>query len=147
MGGGGVRAGHAVARDLTGQEPALPGHGPACLAAFGAMVALARRTAEGRSHLVRVSLARTARWLGGLGRIEGPAAPDPTLAHVDDRLQDSDTPFGRLHHVAPAAELSDARILGASLRSPRHARRRLAGRSPLIGGPLDWLRPRPDNSP
>ncbi len=82
-------------------------HATGYLAAFGAMVALARRAREGGSHLVRVSLAQTARWVDGLGRVAGQAVADPTLADVEDLLETGDSPFGRLRYVVPAARLSE----------------------------------------
>jgi crotonobetainyl-CoA:carnitine CoA-transferase CaiB-like acyl-CoA transferase len=82
-------------------------HSSGYLSAFGAMVALARRAREGGSWLVRVSLAQTGRWIDGLGRIEGAEAPEQRLEEVDDLLIVSDTPFGRVRHVAPAARLSE----------------------------------------
>jgi hypothetical protein len=75
--------------------------------AFGAMAALIRRAAEGGSWLVRVSLAQTGRWIESLGRVEGQGHSDPTLDDVADRLETRDTAFGRITHVAPAAELSE----------------------------------------
>lgn len=82
-------------------------HGTGYLAAFGALIALARRAREGGSYLVRVSLAQTGRWVDSLGRVEGPQAPELTLADVDDLLTSSDTEFGRLRHVVPAARFSE----------------------------------------
>jgi len=82
-------------------------HGTGYLAAFGALVALARRAREGGSYLVRVSLAQTARWVDALGRVEGRRTPELTPADVDDLLVESATPFGRLRHVRPAARLSE----------------------------------------
>lgn len=82
-------------------------HGTGYLAAFGALVALARRTHEGGSFLVRVSLAQTGRWVDALGRVDGRRTPELTLEAVEDLLADSDTPFGRLRHVVPAARLSE----------------------------------------
>ena len=79
------------------------------LGAFGAMTALARRTAEGGSWLVRLALARTGRWIDGLGRLDGPDArggPDPGMDDIADLVQESDTPWGRLRHMAPVARLS-----------------------------------------
>ncbi len=83
------------------------------LMAFGAMVALHRRAQEGGSYHVRVSLVQTAHWLQQLGRVDcaGVAADalhpkDPVVA---TRLIESDTPFGRLRHLAPAVELSETR--------------------------------------
>jgi len=82
-------------------------HGTGYLAAFGALIALARQAREGGSYLVRVSLAQTARWVDALGRVNGRAVPEPTLADIEDLLAESDTPFGRLRHVVPAAQLSE----------------------------------------
>lgn len=79
-------------------------HGTGYLAAFGALVALARRAREGGSYLVPVSLAQTARWVDALGRVEGLRTPELTPADADDLLV---TPFGRLRHVRPAARLSE----------------------------------------
>ena len=82
-------------------------HGTGYLAAFGASIALARRAREGGSYLVRVSLAQTGRWVDALGRVDGRRTPELTLEDVDDLLTDSDTRFGRLRHVVPAARLSE----------------------------------------
>jgi crotonobetainyl-CoA:carnitine CoA-transferase CaiB-like acyl-CoA transferase len=82
-------------------------HGTGYLAAFGALVALARRAREGGSYLVRVSLAQTGRWVDGLGRVDGRGTPDLTLEAVQDLLADMDSPFGPLRHVVPAARLSE----------------------------------------
>lgn len=82
-------------------------HGTGYLAAFGALVALARRAREGGSYLVRVALAQTGRWVDGLGRVDGRGVPIPTLADVEDLLTTRETAFGRLTHVVPAARLSD----------------------------------------
>jgi crotonobetainyl-CoA:carnitine CoA-transferase CaiB-like acyl-CoA transferase len=81
-------------------------HGTGYLAAFGALIALGRRAREGGSYLVRVSLAQTARWVDALGRVDGRGTADLTLEDVNDLLAESDTPFGRLRYVAPAARLS-----------------------------------------
>jgi crotonobetainyl-CoA:carnitine CoA-transferase CaiB-like acyl-CoA transferase len=82
-------------------------HATGYLAALGALVALARRAREGGSYLVRVSLAQTGRWVDALGRVPGREVPDQTLADVADLLEERESPFGRLSHVAPAARLSE----------------------------------------
>ncbi|MCC7271432.1 MAG: CoA transferase [Alphaproteobacteria bacterium] len=80
------------------------------LAALGAMAALERRAREGGSWLVRLSLAATARWLAGLGRVPDPAAAralaDPGADDVDDLMMATDGPFGRIRHLAPALRMS-----------------------------------------
>jgi hypothetical protein len=82
-------------------------HATGQLAAFGAMMALARRAREGGSYLVRVSLAQTGRWLDALGRSDGLGVDEPTLAEVDDLLETVDTPFGRARRIRPAARLTE----------------------------------------
>ncbi|MBP0591310.1 CoA transferase [Paraburkholderia sp. LEh10] len=82
-------------------------HATGYLAAFGAMVALARRAQEGGSWLVRLSLAQTGRWLQSMGQIEsGWRAPDITYDEVQDCLHDVDSPFGRVRAAAPAEQMS-----------------------------------------
>jgi crotonobetainyl-CoA:carnitine CoA-transferase CaiB-like acyl-CoA transferase len=82
-------------------------HGTGYLAAFGALVALARRARDGGSHLVRVSLAQTGHWVDALGRVDGRRAPDLAREDIADLLAEVDSPFGRLGHVVPAARLSE----------------------------------------
>ena len=83
-------------------------HGAGYLMAFGAMTALKRRMTEGGSWHVRVSLAQAGHWIRGLGRVaDGLACPDPDFAAVGDRLEDSDSGFGRLTTVRHAAKLSE----------------------------------------
>ena len=78
------------------------------LAAFGAMIALSRRAREGGSWLVRLSLARTGRWLDSLGRVEGGVhVVDQTPDDVRDLMESRDSAFGRLTYVVPAARLSE----------------------------------------
>jgi crotonobetainyl-CoA:carnitine CoA-transferase CaiB-like acyl-CoA transferase len=81
------------------------------LMAFGAMVALGRRARDGGSYHVRVSLVQTAHWLKKLGRTSGDAIKADVLAANDPavapHLMESDTPFGRVRHLAPAIELSE----------------------------------------
>jgi crotonobetainyl-CoA:carnitine CoA-transferase CaiB-like acyl-CoA transferase len=100
----GLGAGGGTPQHLPAQ---VVDHGTGYLAAFGAQVALARRAREGGSYLVRVSLAQTARWVDGLGRVAGRSTPDLTPDAVQDLLADMDSPFGPLRHVVPAARLSE----------------------------------------
>jgi crotonobetainyl-CoA:carnitine CoA-transferase CaiB-like acyl-CoA transferase len=81
------------------------------LMAFGAAVALARRVREGGSWLVRISLAQTGRWLVGRGQVpeaqlQG-VAKEFTPAEIERWSMTSDTPMGRLHHLAPVLRLSE----------------------------------------
>jgi crotonobetainyl-CoA:carnitine CoA-transferase CaiB-like acyl-CoA transferase len=78
------------------------------LAAFGVMVALARRVRDGGSYRVRLSLAQTGRWLAGLPRVafDGVAADLPRQ-RLEALMMTSETPFGRLRHLAPVAQLSE----------------------------------------
>jgi crotonobetainyl-CoA:carnitine CoA-transferase CaiB-like acyl-CoA transferase len=81
------------------------------LMAFGAMAALARRTREGGSWLVRISLAQTGRWLVGRGQVpEADLREVPgefTSQEIEDWTMTSDTPMGRLHHLRPTVQLSE----------------------------------------
>jgi crotonobetainyl-CoA:carnitine CoA-transferase CaiB-like acyl-CoA transferase len=100
--------GLAVGADGPQHLPAqVVDHGTGYLAAFGALIALARRAREGGSYLVRVSLAQTGRWVDALGRVDGRRTPDLSLEAVQDLIADMDTPFGRLRYVLPAARLSE----------------------------------------
>lgn len=82
-------------------------HATGHLMAFGAMMALARKSQEGGSWHVRVSLAQTGHWLTGLGRLQGFDCLDPKRADVGDLLDEAETPFGRLTFVKHAAALSE----------------------------------------
>jgi crotonobetainyl-CoA:carnitine CoA-transferase CaiB-like acyl-CoA transferase len=83
-------------------------HATGYLMAFAAMAALARRTTNGGSWHARLSLAQTAHWLRSLGRIDGGLdCPDPSFDDVRDRLEESDSGFGRLTAVRHAALLSE----------------------------------------
>jgi len=81
------------------------------LMAFGALVALARRAREGGSWLVRISLAQTGRWLVDRGEVPEAALKNIPQEFTRDELarwsMTSDTPKGRLHHLAPVLELSE----------------------------------------
>src|SRR5262249_49214211 len=80
--------------------------------AFGAMVVLARRTREGGSWLVRISLAQVGKWIVDLGEVP-PAAlkgiPAEFIASELERWSTvSETPSGRLRHLKPAVQLSES---------------------------------------
>jgi hypothetical protein len=81
------------------------------LMAFGAMVALARRTREGSSWLVRISLAQVGRWLLERGQVTEAELKDVpqefTPAELERWSMTSNTPVGRLQHLAPVLRLSE----------------------------------------
>jgi len=81
------------------------------LMAFGAMMALARRAREDGSYLVRISLCQTGHWIYTLGHlqhgVDGRTRPMPQYADVQDLMIDDVGPFGTVHHVAPAGQLSE----------------------------------------
>ncbi|RDK04828.1 CoA transferase [Paraburkholderia lacunae] len=82
-------------------------HATGYLAAFGAMVALGRRAAEGGSWHVKVSLAQTGRWLQSFGVLpDGWKADDVSIDDVRDCLASVDSEFGRVSGVSPAELLS-----------------------------------------
>jgi crotonobetainyl-CoA:carnitine CoA-transferase CaiB-like acyl-CoA transferase len=76
------------------------------LMAFGAMVALARRAEEGGSWLVRASLAQTGRWIVAQGEGSREAPADFAPAELQPWLATSQTPLGRLTHLAPPLRMS-----------------------------------------
>ncbi|MFT4064932.1 CoA transferase [Paraburkholderia sp.] len=83
-------------------------HATGYLAAFGAMVALARRATEGGSWHVKVSLAQTGRWLQSFGLLpDGQQVPDVTLDDVRDCVATVPSEFGRVLAVQPAEELEE----------------------------------------
>ncbi len=83
-------------------------HGTGFLMAMTAMTALKRRATEGGSWHARCSLAQTAQWFRGLGRVDGGLrCLDPKAADIKDRLYDSDSGFGRLTAVRHSPVLSE----------------------------------------
>jgi len=107
----GLNAAEAEAAGQSEPKP-LPGqaldHGTGYLMAFGAMTALARRATEGGSWLVRISLAQSGHWLRQLGRIDGGlSCPDPKFDDVHDRLEQSESGFGKLTSVRDAVVMSE----------------------------------------
>jgi crotonobetainyl-CoA:carnitine CoA-transferase CaiB-like acyl-CoA transferase len=87
------------------------------LMAFGAMVALARRAVEGGSWLVRVSLARTGRWIAERGLLDRAALSDVPndLApeEINQLTMETTTPAGKLRHLAPIVQMSETRAYWA----------------------------------
>ena len=81
------------------------------LAAYGAMIALARRAEEGGSWRVELSLLRCAEWIFDAAAAVGLKSdiPDamPHAADIPDCYQTRDSDFGRLDHLAPALSLSE----------------------------------------
>jgi hypothetical protein len=71
-------------------------HATGWFAASAALEAVRRHRAEGGAWHARLSLARTARWLAGLGQVEPEPEPDPA-----PYLSTMDSPFGRLTYVRP----------------------------------------------
>ena len=81
------------------------------LMAFGALVALKRRTLEGGSWLVRISLAQTGHWLVGRGQVPATdlkeVTADFTPGELDRWSMVSNTPAGQLQHLGPVVQLSE----------------------------------------
>jgi len=83
-------------------------HASGYLMALGALAALQRRAEEGGSWHVRVSLARTGRWLQGLGRVAGGhGCPEPAPEALAKLMDETNSAFGRLSAVRHAAALSE----------------------------------------
>ena len=78
------------------------------LGALGAMAALYRRSIEGGSYHVEVSLAQTANWLYEFRLFERDhALPNFDPAIAAPYMVSSDTGFGRLHHLGPIIRMSE----------------------------------------
>lgn len=75
------------------------------LMAFGAMVALARRVREGGSWLVRVSLARTGKWIVDRGTIKDFSSVQSP--EMNDLLIKTKAPAGEIEHLKPVLGLSE----------------------------------------
>lgn len=83
-------------------------HASGYLLAFGIAAALLRRSIEGGSWHVQVSLAQTAAWLRTFGRVEGGFdVPDPSREDVRDLLETAPSGFGALTAVRHAARMSE----------------------------------------
>jgi crotonobetainyl-CoA:carnitine CoA-transferase CaiB-like acyl-CoA transferase len=83
-------------------------HASAYLMALGAMTALLRRSEQGGSFLVRLSLARTQWWFRQMGRVaNGFACSDPRLEAIGDRIETSASGYGSLAAVRHSAEMSE----------------------------------------
>jgi hypothetical protein len=77
------------------------------LGAAGAMLALARRTTEGGSWHVRVSLTRTAMWIMSLPRVAAEAVPHPVdPAEIAPWMIEMQTAWGALRRLGPIARMS-----------------------------------------
>jgi crotonobetainyl-CoA:carnitine CoA-transferase CaiB-like acyl-CoA transferase len=81
------------------------------LMAFGAMAALARRTREGGSWLVRISLAQVGKWIVDFGEVPPAALKDIPAEFTAGELERwstaSETPSGRLRHLGPTVHMSE----------------------------------------
>lgn len=81
-------------------------HATGQLAAFGAMIALARRATEGGSWHVRVSLAQTGRWLQSMG-LDARGLASHELDETETRAwrDESQGPFGLVSGIAPVEQM------------------------------------------
>jgi crotonobetainyl-CoA:carnitine CoA-transferase CaiB-like acyl-CoA transferase len=107
-----------LAQSVTGLAAAQGAPGPpvlmpaaACdyttgyLAALGTMAALWRRSREGGSYHVRASLCQTGTWIAGMGPVCDPGAASG-VGDVSQWMEESETAWGRLHHLGPVVEMS-----------------------------------------
>jgi crotonobetainyl-CoA:carnitine CoA-transferase CaiB-like acyl-CoA transferase len=83
------------------------------LMAAGTMIALNRRAKEGGSWMVRISLAQVGKWIVDLGEVPGDAARSAPVEFTPEEIKAwsmvSDTPNGRLTHLAPVLKLSETK--------------------------------------
>src|SRR5271154_4292309 len=78
------------------------------LGALGVMSALARRTAEGGSWHVRVSLSRPAMWIMSLPRVAADAKPGGfDVASISPWIIEMNTAWGPLTRLGPIARMSE----------------------------------------
>ncbi len=87
------------------QPAAVTDYATGYLAAYGAMVALARRAEVGGSYWVRVSLSRTAVFYRGLGLRPEVAASPVEGAELDGMRAVTATDWGTVHHLRPAVRI------------------------------------------
>lgn len=82
------------------------------LATFAVMEAIKRRSIDGGSYLIRLSLAQTAHWFDNLGRAsaEFVNCRSPSATEIQDLLVKTQTQFGILEHLAPVLKMSETPI-------------------------------------
>lgn len=103
----GVMATHGTLEEPALLPAAATDYTTGYLAALGTVLALRRRAVEGGSWQVRASLAQTGRWLTRLGaELDPEAASGP--GDTAGAMVTSDTPWGRLTHLAFPATLPGA---------------------------------------
>ncbi|MCH9670864.1 MAG: CoA transferase [Gammaproteobacteria bacterium] len=81
-------------------------HATGFLAAFAIMNALRDRAQRGGTTHIDVALANTGRWLSSLGPVDGIECADLNRQDIADLLTESQSDFGRLSYLTPAAKLS-----------------------------------------
>jgi crotonobetainyl-CoA:carnitine CoA-transferase CaiB-like acyl-CoA transferase len=106
---------HQHGADTAAESPALlpaavTDYTTGYLAAFGVLVALARRARVGGSYWVRVSLARTGMWIRGLGLRRNLSANPLTGDEIAAMQDEKDTPWGPVRYLRPAVTLSASRV-------------------------------------
>ncbi|MEU6817645.1 CoA transferase [Streptomyces sp. NPDC046860] len=113
-----VATGIAVTEGSTMEPGALPAqaldHGTGYLTAAGVLRALVERSRDGQGRLVRLALARTARWLTDEAG-KDPRQGGPDYEGPDAWLAERDSPLGRLRYARPPVSFT--------------------------GGPADWAAP------
>ena len=81
------------------------------LMAAGTMIALKRRAQEGGSWMVRISLAQVGQWIVDLGEVPTAALSDVPAGFTPEELDrwsmESETPSGKLRHLAPVVKMSE----------------------------------------
>jgi crotonobetainyl-CoA:carnitine CoA-transferase CaiB-like acyl-CoA transferase len=81
------------------------------LMAFGSTVALHRRTTQGGSWLVRISLAQIGKWIVDLGEVPAASLANVAAEFTRDELDRwsmvSDTPAGPLRHLRPVVQMTE----------------------------------------
>ena len=101
-----------IAQEHGGSEPALL-PAAACdyitgyLAAYGTLLALAKRAEEGGSWHVRASLCQSGMFLFNQRRVEFEEGADVPEQRINEVISTSSTPYGEMRHLGPILRLSE----------------------------------------
>ena len=101
-----------IAQEHGGSEPALL-PAAACdyitgyLAAYGTLLALAKRVEEGGSWHVRASLCQSGMFLFNQRRVEFEEGADVPEQRINEVISTSSTPYGEMRHLGPILRLSE----------------------------------------
>lgn len=88
------------------------------MAAAGALAALVRRSQEGGSYHVEVSLTRSAMWAMSFGTQDINPDQQPTQDQIQSYLDTRDSPYGPITHLSPVSQFSETKAYWATPTEP-----------------------------